>query len=159
MDANGLPDFTIRREPIAFRVDDDVFRAPPIIGGFQLRRLGQLQGEFQSVSDFAADADRLIVVVAKMFETLMPGSDGKRFAARLMSDGNPGDSETPPAPAPIDLMRQALPVLYFLLERYGLRPTVSSSISAPGSMDGQTDGQSDGISSMAGASAGDSATT
>lgn len=152
LDANGVPDFTVHREPISFRVDDDVFQAPPIIGGFQLRKLGELHGEFSTITDFAAESDRLVTLVAEMFKVLIPGGGGQLFAARMMSDG------APESPKPIGLMDQAMPVMYFLLEKYGLRPTVPSLPSAPGSTDGQTDGRSDGTSSTAGASAAESTT-
>jgi hypothetical protein len=158
-DAAGIPvepeikDFTIRREPIRFRVDDDEFAAPPLIGGFMMRKLGALHAQ---LGDAADDAERLMGIVADMFRALIPGPGGKRFAERLLSDGNPGDSEAsppiPPSPPVIGLMDQAIPIIYWLLERYGLRPTQPSSPSPTGSTDGQTDIQSDGTSSTAGAS-------
>ena len=55
-------------------------------------------------------------------------------------------------PPPIDLMKQAIPAMYYLMECYGLRPTKPSSDSPAGSTDGQTSTPSAGISSTAGAS-------
>lgn len=162
LDANGVPDFTVHRQSITFRVDDDVFQAPPTIGGFQLRKLGELHGEFSTITDFLSESARLITIVAEIMKVLIPGPQGRLFAARMMSDGNPGDPEAdppvPPSPKPIGLMDQAMPIMYFMLEKYGLRPTVPSLPSAPGSTDGQTDGRSDGTSSTAGASAAESTT-
>lgn len=166
-DENGVPDFTIRREPHRFRVDNDVFSAPPLIGGYALRQLGVMHsqlGDMTAVLGGSSDGvERLIGLLADMFKVLIPGPDGKLFAARLMSDGDPGDPEAdPPRPAgpmPIDVMRQAMPILYFLLECYGLRPTVPSSPSPTGSMDGATDIPSVGTSSTAGVSPEDSVTT
>ena len=165
-DAAGPPaepeikDFTIRRPPIRFKIDDDEFVAPPLIGGFMMRKLGAMHAELGNatavIGEDEAAVERLMVVVGDMFQALIPGPGGRRFAARLLSDGNPGDPEAdppvPPSPPVISLMDQAMPVLYWLLERYGLRPTVPSSPSPAGSTDGQTDTPSDGTSSTDGAS-------
>lgn len=158
-DANGVPDFTIKREPHRFRVDDDVFTAPPLIGGFMLRKLGVMHSQLADLTSGVGDevdVTGLMKLMGDVFQALMPGPDGKLFAARLMSDGNPGDPEAdPPVPASppgIDLMKQAMPILYWLLEQYGLRPTVPSSPSPTGSMDGATDTPSVGTSSTDGAS-------
>lgn len=162
-DANGVPDFTIKREPHRFRVDDDVFIAPPLIGGFMMRKLGVMHTQLAELTSGAAgevDVTGLMTLMGEMFQALMPGPHGKLFAARLLSDGNPGDPEAdppvPPSPPVIDLMKQAMPILYFLLECYGLRPTVPSSPSPTGSMDGATDIPSVGTSSTDGVSHEDS---
>lgn len=165
LDANGVPDFTIHRDPHRFRVDDDVFSAPSLIGGYTLRKLAVMHAQLADLTSGAGDpdTDRLIGLMADMFRALMPGPSGELFAARLMSDGDPGDPEADPprpaSPAPIDLMKQAMPILYFLLECYGLRPTVPSSPSPTGSTDGATDTQSVGTPSMDGASPEDSTTS
>lgn len=172
-DAAGPPaepeikDFTIHRPPIRFKVDDDEFAAPPLIGGFMMRKLGAMHAELGNatavIGEDEAAVERLMNVVGDMFKALIPGPGGRRFAARLLSDGNPGDPDVdPPAPASppvISLMDQAMPILYWLLERYGLRPTVPSSPSPAGSTDGQMDGPSDGTSSTDGASSAASDTT
>lgn len=164
LDADGVPDFTIHREPHRFRVDGDIFSAPPLIGGYTLRKLAVMHGQLAELTTGSEpDTDRLIALMAEMFRVLMPGPSGKLFAERLMSDGDPGDPEAePPRPAsplPIDLMKQAMPILYFLLECYGLRPTVPSSPSPTGLTDGATDTQSVGTSSTDGVSPEESTTS
>lgn len=159
-DAAGTPDFTVKRAPIPFTIAPDTFVAPPMIGGFMLRKLAGLHAQLGPVvASMDSDEDgvgRLMALMADMFRAMIPGPDGNRFAERLLSDGNPGDLEAdPPVPASppmIGLMDEAIPALYYLLERYGLRPTVPSSPSPAGSTDGQTDTPSDGTSSTAGAS-------
>lgn len=159
-DAAETPDFTVRRAPIPFTIEPDTFTAPPMIGGFMLRKLAALHSQLSEVTATIGteeDAvERLMQIMANMFQAIIPGSGGKRFAERLLSDGNPGDPEAdPPVPASppiIGLMDEAMPALYYLLERYGLRPTVPSSTSPDQSTDGQTDTPSDGTSSMDGAS-------
>lgn len=166
-DSDGVPDFTIRREPHRFRVDGDLFTAPPLIGGYMMRKLGAMHGQLGDITTLIGQDDdaieKVTTLIAEMFKALMPGPDGKLFAARLMSDGNPGDPEADPpvepSPPVIGLMNQAMPILYWLLEQYGLRPTVPSSPSPTGSMDGATDIPSVGTSSTDGASPEDSTTS
>ena len=161
-----VKDFTIHRPPISFRVDDDTFVAPPIIGGFMMRKLGAMHAQLGDITAvIGTDEDavgNLMALVADMFKALVPGPGGKRFAERLLSDGNPGDPEAdppvPPSPPVIGLMDQAMPIMYWLLERYGLRPTVPSSPSPAGSTDGQTDTLNGGTSSTDGASSEESTT-
>jgi hypothetical protein len=161
-DAAGteIQDFTIKREPHRFRIDDDVFEAPPLLAPFVIRKLAALHsqlgdnvGELMTTDD---GVERLLTIMGDMFRYLLPGPSGKRFVERLNTDGDPGDSDADPpvpaSPASIDLLGQVLPVLYWLLERYGLRPTVPSSDSSDGSTVGATGSPSAGISSTAGAS-------
>lgn len=163
VDADGVRDFTIHRKPKRFRVDEDVFEAPPSIGGYALRNLGAMHTQLSDLMSGDRDLDKIIALMAEMFQALIPGPDGKLFAARLMSDGDPGDPEADPprpsSPKPIGLMDQSMPILYWLLEQYGLRPTVPSSPSPTGSTDGQMDTQSVGTSSTDGASPEDSITS
>jgi hypothetical protein len=150
-DENGVIDFTIKRAPHSFRIDDDVFEAPAMISPVTLRRLAGLYDKFNAAATGGAsfDEDQIgqqIELMAAVFKLLLPGASGARFADRLMAD--PEQSATPP----IDLQHQALPALYYLLESYGLRPTVPSSDSPAGSTEEPTSGPSGGTSSTAGAS-------
>ena len=147
-----VPDFTIRRPPIQFTIDGDTFSAPNVLSPITLRKLAAQAssiGDLGNISDIESIV-KAIDVLGEIMVALMPGASGQLFKRRLGSEG--GDDE----PAPIDLMGQAIPAFYFLLERYGLRPTVPSSPSPTGSTDGQTNTPSDGISSTAGASPTDS---
>lgn len=147
------PDFTIRRPPIQFTIDGDTFSAPNVLSPITLRKLAAQAtsiGDLGNISDIESIV-KAIDVLGEIMVALMPGASGQLFKARLASEG--GDGE----PLPIDLMGQAIPAFYFLLERYGLRPTVPSSPLPTGSTDGQTSTPSDGISSTAGVSPTDSA--
>lgn len=144
----AVPDFTIRREPHRFTIDEDTFSAPAFLAPFTLK---QLAVEAGSIGDLGklTDVDSVIKAIdtaSAVMATLMPGESGQRFKARLESQGGEGD------PKPIDLMQQAIPALYYLLECYGLRPTKPSSSSLDGSTDGQTNDPSAGTSSTAGPS-------
>jgi len=155
VDADGVRDFTIRREPIRFRIDDDVFQVPNTLAIPKLRKLAGLHAELGDTALLMSTdegIDRMLDATGRMFELIIGGADGRKFVERLNSNGDIED------PAPIDLMKQAMPVLFFVLESYGLRPTEPSSASLPGSTDGQTATPSDGISSTDGASPEESAT-
>lgn len=143
--AEEIRDFTIRHPPIQFRIDDDVFSAPPVISAVTLRRLAGLKSGLEGLSkidslDESGIRD-LLGKLAQMFRVLIPGASGRLFADRLLAEVDE-DDDGPLATTlnlqPIDLREQAIPVLYYLLERYGLRPTQPSS-SLPESV---TDGNS-----------------
>ena len=153
--SSTVPDFTIRRDPHQFRIDDDVFSAPAWLSPFALKamatQIGKL-GDLNNLTDVGSVV-AAIDTVSGIMVALMPGESGQRFKARLETEGAPDD------PPPIDLMMQAIPALYYLLECYGMRPTVPSSPSPAGSTDGQTDTLNDGTSSTDGASQEVSATS
>lgn len=142
-----VPDFTIKREPHSFVIDGETFLAPALLAPVTLRKMavqvGAL-GDLGSMTDVQSII-KAIDAVGAVMATLMPGDSGRRFKARLESEGGEED------PTPIDLMGQAIPALYYLLECYGLRPTQPSSSSPAGSTDGASI-PSDGTSSTAGAS-------
>ena len=159
VDEDGVKDFTIRREPYRFRIDPDRFEAPPLLAPYAIRKLAALHSQLGDIVELMATDEgsgRVIDLFGSMYRYLLPGPSGRRFVERLESDGNPGDPEAdPPVPASppsIDLLGQALPILYWLLECYGLRPTGPSSDSSAGSTVGVTGSPSDGISSTAGVS-------
>jgi hypothetical protein len=158
----GARDFTIHREPIQFRIDDDVFKAPAILSPIALKNLAVMHASLGDGAELTRDVGRAVDLVADMFVMLLPGPSGRRFKERLRSQGREADPEAdPPLPAdplPIDLQRQALPALYYLLEQYGLRPTTPSSPSPDGSTDGQTNTPNGGTSSMDGPSPTESTT-
>ena len=153
----ATPDFTKRRDPIEFVIAPDTFRAPPILGGFQIKAVAKMYAGLDLANLGEVEgAEKAVQVVADLMKLLMPGEHGRRFAARMLSDGNPGDPEAdPPVPAspePIGLLDEALPAFMYLLERYGLRPTAPSSASPAGLTGSATATPNDGTSSTDGAS-------
>lgn len=122
-------DFTLPSTPIRFKIDEDEFAAPAIISIITLRKLAKLYAEagpkLAALSGGDASDEQIgdaLTALADMFRTLIPGPSGDRFAERLLSEDEP-----------IDLNRQAMPVLQYLLERYGMRPTQPPSLSPNGS--------------------------
>lgn len=135
-DGQEVRDFTLPARTKRFRVDDDVFEAPPILPPVTLIKVTTLH---TTLSDATSDIENRLRKIAEMFRLLLPGQSGQRFAERLMSDTEP-----------IDITRQALPILHWLLECYGMRPTEPSSASLNGSSTGGI--PNGGTSSTAGAS-------
>ncbi len=127
-----IPDFSI--PDIPFKMDDDIFVAPGTIAPTTLQSIAATHANLQADNAVVqADgetreelASRKIKVtlerVAGLFQLLMPGEHGDRFAHRLLADPT-----VDPDTRPISLNTQALPVLYLLMERYGVRPTPQSS--------------------------------
>jgi hypothetical protein len=152
-------DFTIRRDPHTFTIDDDTFKAPAILSQITLRRIVGSLTDLGDLGNLTVEKmPQALEAVGRVVGALMPGPSGRRFVDRLNADPDDIDEATgEPKVPPIDLMRQAIPALMFLLECYGLRPTAPSSTSSDGSTDGST--QSGGESSEAGASPSESEST
>ncbi len=138
-DPDQIRDFTISAPPHRFRVDGDVFRAPGRLSPVALKKIAGLHASLGDMGSLSNDVGRAIEIVGDLFEVLLPGESGTRFKARLNSEEEA-----------IDLNQQAIPILYWLLEQYGLRPTEPSSPSPVGSTDGQMDTPNGGISSTDG---------
>lgn len=157
-----IRDFSLPMDPVRFRIDPDTFDAPPILSPMALKKAAALHSELGAMDNVGSDIDRTLTLVAEMFAIFVPGRSGQLFKARLLTEGrdaDPDNGRPDPDPPPIDLTRQALPVLYWLLEQYGLRPTGPSSPSLNGSTDGPTDILNGGTSSTAGALPATSATS
>lgn len=126
-------------QPKRFRVGDDTFTAPPLIAPLTLAELAGMAGRFGDMTGEdgtiqAGQMKTLLEAFGDFFLQLLSADDqsGERFKARLLSTQNP-----------LDLQRQVIPIVFWLLEVYGLRPTQASSTSANGSDDagpGSTDG-------------------
>jgi hypothetical protein len=152
MPMSEVRDFSLPMQPKPFRIDPDDFFAPPIMSAMTMRKVAELYGSVAEGEGLAAVGPTL-EKITECFRLMLPGPSGERFAARLNTPGGPDD------PPPIDLMRQALPVLNWIMEEYGLRPTEPSSASSDGSTGGTGTTQNGGTGSTAGASPTDSATT
>lgn len=124
--ASAVRDFTIPMEPVRFRVgpaDDDVFSAPAIISPVVLKRFATKYVELQPL--LAQPMDNIEATLAglgEMLAILVPGAEGERLKQRLLDEEHP-----------LDLQRQVLPIIYYLMESWGLRPTTPSSASPNGS--------------------------
>ena len=110
-----IQDFTIDRKRIPFKIDDDIFEGVAVLG------ITQLQGLIKSAKNVKNLVDTGdINSVMSIFDEIMTVDSAKRLRERVMSTD---DRET------IDLQRQLIPILHFLMEKHGVgRPTQPSSV-------------------------------
>lgn len=125
-DVIEIRDFTISRKFVPFRIDGDVFHAYAIMGGALMQQLMNAgEGLRVAVGGNDANGTRIIDLepIARIFDKLLEPSSATRFRERLFAT-----DETA-----IDIKRQLTPIIYMLLEEFGLRPTRPSSDSLSGS--------------------------
>lgn len=108
-----IQDFTIREKRIRFRIDDDLFEGYSTIG---LHAMQDLVRQTKNISD--AISSENYQVFTDIFDNLLVPDSAKRLKERIITNNR--DDE-------LDLKKQVLPVLYYLLEKHGLRPTQQSS--------------------------------
>jgi hypothetical protein len=118
-------DFTLSRPPIRFKIGDDEFEATPALSISLLQQVTNLTGDFTEggESDNVGLAKKLQSLVDICDAILAPES-ATRF--REIADK-------------LDIREQVIPLLFWLLEAYGLRPTEVSSPSSASSLT-ETDG-------------------
>lgn len=127
-----IKDFTLKEKRIKFKIDDDIFEATRVLG---LPLMQDLVKVTKGMSNMSESGD-YSSIPAIFNELLLPGS-AERFNQRLMAKGDDA----------IDVRSQLMPVLHYLLEKFGLRPTQPSSESSTGSPV-----ETDGTPSTAGSS-------
>lgn len=130
-------DFTKRRSPIVMTIGGDRFRAPSMLSLVAIRKVGALLPSLEKLKHLTTaspeEIEQLLGSIGEIFKILLPGEKGNgvRLAERLLDEEDP-----------IDLFGEAMPMVYYLFERYGLnRPTQQSSHSSVPAMTGDsTDG-------------------
>lgn len=131
-----IKDFTLKVRKFAFRIDRDVFRCHAALGlpAMQdLMRVARELSEAMKTGDYQPITD--------VFRELLDEAGAARFTERVRARGEDA----------IDVKKQLLPIIYWLLEKHGLRPTRPSSDSSAGSPSG-----TGGTTSTAGSSIADS---
>lgn len=125
-----IRDFTIKRKRIPFKVDDDKFEA---YGRLSVPLMQQLIKAAKNLSNIAEKED--FGAIYGIFDQVLYPESATRFRERAESLGDDA----------IDVKEQLMPIIHYLLERYGVRPTQPSSDSSTGSPSG-----TDGTTSTAG---------
>lgn len=123
-----LRDFSLsaeESEPKGFTVGADTFEGPPVIApilwGDLMEAARNLEGfRMGSPEEVKAALER----VAKFTDILLTPDSAPRFRERLFSTTEP-----------LDLVKQVIPILQWLMEVYALRPTEASNDSTTGSSD------------------------
>lgn len=108
-------DFTVSEDPVTFRVAPDTFECVPEVS------LDVLM-EMADVAELKGDPKSQVAKMLDFFDGVMTGDSYERFAARTKRG----------AEKPIG-MRHLVPILQWMMEVYGLRPTEPSTESAGGS--------------------------
>lgn len=136
-------DFTVNRKPIAFKLGGATYRMNPRMSPTKIKSFLALQGELTKLGGLTSSGvggltdgqlDDLVDTLARMFEAMVGGADGKALAEEIRTSED------------IDLMAEAMPAFYYLLESVGLRPTRQSSDS---SSEPATGDSTDGAPAMA----------
>jgi hypothetical protein len=135
-DKNGvveIKDFTLPQgnQPKKFRIDGDVFQA---VATIPLNTMQDLAGVRANLGD-TQDAGAQLDAMRAMFKVILLDDSWPIFETRMGDKLNPIGQE------------HLMPLMDWLLESYGLRPTVPSSGSSTGSDDGDgSTSSTDGVS-------------
>lgn len=124
--------FTVDREPIELVFDDDVCTAPPTIPSAVLGELldtGEQVTEIQNSTTLNQKETivQILKVLDDVFGLVLTPDSAKVFHERLYSRNKP-----------LDLMRQVMPALEYLIEEYTDRPLAASQPSTTGPGGGGT---------------------
>lgn len=146
VDEVDIADFSYSPKPIRFRADDDVFTGKPVISLATMQQLagvvraGVLDESNLTPDSVNAETVKLVIDrIAGLFDMLLESESANVMRSRLREDEGY---------RALDIRRQVIPALHYVLERHGLRPTRPSSDFSAGSPS-----VSAGTSSTAGAPA------
>lgn len=124
-----MKDFTKKRDDIAFRIDDDVFRAAP---GVPAEVLMDFATQFTGMGP-ATPVDEQLKAFRAVFELVLLPESLERFTERMRDRRNPIEID------------QCEDIITWLMERYGLRPTELPS-SSPGGQESPVPGTTSTVS-------------
>lgn len=108
-----IQDFTIRDKRIRFRIDDDLFEGYSTIG---LHAMQDLVRQTKNIAD-AISTENYQVFIG-IFDNLLIPDSANRLKERIVTDDRNDE---------LDIKKQVIPILNYLLEKHGLRPTQPSS--------------------------------
>lgn len=125
-------DFTLDAPEIKFAIAGEKFDASPALSAALLQQISDVVDKLTDTDDKSTTIIEKLDSLIEFCNVILIGDSKERFAAI--------------APT-LDLQRQIMPLLYWLLEAYGIRPTEVSSDSSdtsPTETDGttSTDGSS-----------------
>lgn len=141
-DEVDIVDFSYNPPPIRFAADGDRFEGYPIIPTWSFQQLGKiLAGGFKIDLEDPDSVEKIVTKMADVFDVLLEPLSAQVIRERLL--GKNGRR-------PLDLRQQVMPMLQYVMERHGLRPTEPPSDSSTGSpsVDGGT-GSPAGVSDTA----------
>lgn len=133
-DEINIKDFTRKPRKSFFRIDDDVFQIRTKRSLPLLQSLVHISKNMKTVIAETGDYEAILEIFDKV---LVPAS-ARVLRERVMSED---EDEA------IDVEEQLVPIMHYILEEFGIRPTQPSSDSSAGSSS-----ETDGSSSTAGSS-------
>lgn len=135
-----IKDFTIKEKRTKFKIDGDIFEATAIMSIPLMQGMVGVSKGVGALSELEGDdLDAKLQGFYQIFDQVLVPASAARFRERLEADSRSEDA--------LDARRQVIPILYHLLEVFGVRPTQQSSDSSTGSPS-----ETDGITSTDGAS-------
>jgi hypothetical protein len=120
MTSTRFKDFSKKREPVEFKIDDDLFVAPSILPIPTMQELAEVAESIKTETNNS----ELFKKVTGIFDAVLTDASAARFRERVASKEEPVDIE------------QLIDIMLWLLEEYGLRPTQPSSDSSAGAPSG-----------------------
>lgn len=134
--------FSIDREPVEFDLGGEDFVAPPVIAPAALAEMIDTQErlvEIQKAEGLSQrqQVEEMLKILDEVFAGILKPESASRFHERLYSRDDP-----------LDLLREVVPCLEWLIEEYADRPTQPSLPSSTGLSDGgvtSTDGAQHGV--------------
>lgn len=112
---DGLPDFSVKRTNVRFRVDGDVFEAPRAIPA---DTMADIVNRFSDIDDKGKSEAESIGDLREIIRVLLFPESVERFLARMGDQQNPIGTD------------QVGAIIPWLMEQYGMRPTEPLSSSS-----------------------------
>lgn len=120
IDGEEVWDFSLPDRPKKFKFNGaEVYEAPPVLPPAALRKMARAAAQIGQLED----TDAKLAALLDVFGSVLVPESAARLRKRLEDEAYVDA---------IDMTRQLIPVLYVLLEAYGLRPTQPSSPPAAG---------------------------
>ena len=121
-----LPDFSKPRTRVAFKIDNDIFEAPPAIPAMILMDYAK---RFNTAEAEKLDPEEQLKIMMDLLSVILKPPSYERFIARLSDQDEPIELD------------QVQTSIEYLMGKYGMRPTQPPSTSSPGPSN-QADGMS-----------------
>lgn len=116
MTSTRFKDFTKKKPPVEFQIDDDIFIAPSVLPVPTMQELADVAGSIKNETD----NKKLFEKLTGIYDVILTEKSAARFQERVKSKTEPID------------INQLVDIMMWLLEEYGLRPTQPSLDSSPG---------------------------
>lgn len=125
--AEDIPDFSKPRTRVAFKIDNDIFEAPPAIPAMILMDYAKQFNEANTADE--QDLEKQLKIMTDLLSLMLRPPSYERFIERLSSTDEPIELD------------QVQSSIEYLMGRYGMRPIQQPS-SSPNGPASQADGMS-----------------